>query len=195
MPKGVLRARDEVAVLPRGAARLPLAELRTPAARALVRAFADAVACGRLRELNSPCCPTLLAAANDGHVRRVDFEAADPEHGREGCRFGVVNLPVPTARRAIPMTVLRGDPDVELLATIRTVTVAHQAELLKHVESAVHRRGHDLSVVSPAAFDELGTRQVTGGACQLTHDDAALRSPAQPALPKLLFHRSPRLGE
>lgn len=136
--------------------------------------------------------PTAGAAApNQGHVRQVGLESIG--RGGEclqdgfGCAIG--ELPAPATDLTVQMSVaLDIRPDVKLLATVSTMAVAHQAELLEHVECAVDGRGDGRRVDGTAAFHDLSRRDVTARLRQHVDDPSPLGRPAQTALAHLLTH-------
>ena len=82
-------------------------------------------------------------------------------------------------------------PHVELLATVETVAVANEAELLQHVERAIDGRRRGRRVVRAASFDQLGGADVTRRGRQGVDDGATLARPPQAAMPEVIRHVAP----
>lgn len=79
------------------------------------------------------------------------------------------------------MAMLSSRQDVELLATIRPVTVPHQPQLLEDIEGAVHRRWDGRGITVAAALHQVGGRDVAVGLREDLDDGPTLRRPAQAA--------------
>ena len=84
--------------------------------------------------------------------------------------------------------------DVELLPSVCRVAVADETQLLEHIEGAVHGGWDGRGISGPAALDQLGTGEVTGGGGQHIDDRSALGGPAHASLPEALRHRLPWIG-
>jgi hypothetical protein len=81
---------------------------------------------------------------------------------------------------------------VELLAAVGTVRVAHDPQLLEHVQRPVDRLGRGGRVHLPAALDQFGTGHMAISAREDLDQDAALRCPAETPGMKALAHVRPR---
>jgi hypothetical protein len=126
-------------------------------------------------------------------VGQVDAETALDSDGSDKRRGLVrVDLPRLAAADAVEMPVFVARQDVELLAAVRRVAVAHEPKLLEHVEGPVHGRGNRRRIEVAAAIDELATRDMTGGRREDLDEGASLRRPAKPALAEPIAHRRPR---
>ena len=85
--------------------------------------------------------------------------------------------------------------DMELLASVRTVPVAHQTELLQHVQGAVDGGRDGRRIDRTAALDQLGPGQVAVGRGQDVDHRSPLRRPSKAAIPQPLADAEPGLGE
>ena len=76
---------------------------------------------------------------------------------------------------------LDGGQNVVLLATLDTVPVPHEAELLEDVERAIHRRRNAGRVPDATALHELGAGDVAVGFGEHLDHRSSLRRPPQAA--------------
>lgn len=77
--------------------------------------------------------------------------------------------------------VLRRRQNMELLAPIRTMGVAHEAKLLEDVERSIDRRGDDRGIAFTTALDKFRAGHVAPARRQDLDEGAALIRPALPA--------------
>ncbi len=138
--------------------------------------------------------PACRAQPGQRQVRHIDFE---PPRGIErrdrGGDGGILGreLPGAAAATAVQVGVLARGQDMELLATVGTVTVAEDAQLLEHIERAVDRRRDRVRIDRATALDELGAGHVAVGIGQDLDQDPALRGPPQAARPQSIRDPGP----
>src|SRR3954468_17154599 len=86
-------------------------------------------------------CLAIGAATDHSQMRQVHCEAAvrGKRFHRRGRVLGLY-LPALTAVRAVEVAVFGARPDVELLAAVQSVRVAHDAQLLEHAQGPVNGR-------------------------------------------------------
>jgi hypothetical protein len=90
-----------------------------------------------------------------------------------------LDLPRTPALLALEVGMLGFGQDVELLATVGTVTVVEVAQLLEDIESPVDGRRGGLGVPFSTPFNDLTAGHVTVGGREDVQDQAPLRRPAQ----------------
>jgi hypothetical protein len=115
-------------------------------------------------------------------MRDVDGEPARAFEGSERADDGRIILgkvPLPAAVAAVEMPVPALGQDVEFLAAVDAVGMAQDAEVLQHIEGAVHGRRDGPRVEVATALDELGAGDVAIGPGQDLNEDPPLRGPAQ----------------
>ena len=72
--------------------------------------------------------------------------------------------------------------DVEFLAAVCTMGVAHHVDLLEHVEGAIDGRRSRLRIRGAAPVEQFGGGDMALGLGEDAHQQAPLRGPAQAAL-------------
>ena len=101
------------------------------------------------------------AAPDDGDVGQVDREAAGTlERGHDRGTLVGTDLPGRAAGPAVEVPMLGIREDVVLLAAVRAVAVAHDAQLLEDIERPVDGRGDRRRVMVAAAVDKIGAGHV-----------------------------------
>lgn len=122
----------------------------------------------------------------------LDLEPVGAAHGcRDVGRPRGVDLGRDPADGAVEVAVLAGRQDVVLLATVRTVKMPDEPELLEDVQRSVHRGGGRRRVDPPAAFDELGPGDVAVGRRERLDDRPALRGRPEAASAKAVGDLGP----
>lgn len=126
-------------------------------------------------------------------MAQIDREPSPSFQGADqGGRLVGTDLPGRAAADAVQVAVGGLGLDVELLATVRTVAVAQEPELLEDVERSIDGRWRRRRIKLAAAFDELGARDVTIGVRQDLDEGPPLRRPTQTARPEPVADAGPR---
>jgi hypothetical protein len=81
---------------------------------------------------------------------------------------------------------------VILLATVGTMPVTDETEILEHIQGPVHRRGDRRRIACAAAFHQVSAGDVTVSLRQHLDHRATLGGPAQAARAKPFIHARPR---
>lgn len=101
------------------------------------------------------------------------------------------DLPARAALGAVEVAVLVAGEDMKLLVAVGAVAVTHEAELLEHVERAIHRRRDRRRILCTTSVHEVRGRYVAVGLRQDPDDCPTLPGPAQAALAQALANGVP----
>jgi hypothetical protein len=126
--------------------------------------------------------PAGRAATYDRQVAEIDLEPETlAERGDSGRRVLWTDLPARSAVLTMEVPVIRGRPDVELLAPVAAVCVTDDAEVFEDAQGSVDRRGRCPGVDFPTAFDQFAAGDVTVSPGQDVEEQPPLWRPAKAA--------------